>query len=140
MPEDERDLMASGPPSGERCSGAFAWYDPVTSLWRTWQRCLTGEWDAYSETFPRAATMRNGIVFPQVPLAPLTDETESGSWPTPANRDWRSPNRLPYSERGGGKKGEQLPNAIGGQLNPTWVEWLMGFPLGWTDLKDSATP
>jgi hypothetical protein len=22
-----------------------------------------------------------------------------------------------------------------GSLNPTWVEWLMGFPLGWTDLK-----
>ena len=22
----------------------------------------------------------------------------------------------------------------GGKLNPTWVEWLMGFPLGWTDL------
>ena len=23
----------------------------------------------------------------------------------------------------------------GGKLNPTWVEWLMGWPLGWTDLK-----
>ena len=23
----------------------------------------------------------------------------------------------------------------GGQLNPTWVEWLMGWPLGWTDLE-----
>jgi hypothetical protein len=23
----------------------------------------------------------------------------------------------------------------GGQLNPTWVEWLMGFPTGWTDLE-----
>ena len=23
----------------------------------------------------------------------------------------------------------------GGQLNPTWVEWLMGWPIGWTDLK-----
>ena len=23
----------------------------------------------------------------------------------------------------------------GGQLNPTWVEWLMGWPPGWTDLK-----
>jgi DNA (cytosine-5)-methyltransferase 1 len=22
-----------------------------------------------------------------------------------------------------------------GRLNPTWVEWLMGWPLGWTDLK-----
>ena len=27
----------------------------------------------------------------------------------------------------------------GGSLNPTWVEWLMGFPPGWTDLKDSGT-
>ena len=24
----------------------------------------------------------------------------------------------------------------GGKLNPTWVEWLMGFPTGWTDLED----
>jgi DNA (cytosine-5)-methyltransferase 1 len=24
----------------------------------------------------------------------------------------------------------------GGKLNPTWVEWLMGFPIGWTDLED----
>ncbi len=23
----------------------------------------------------------------------------------------------------------------GMRLNPTWVEWLMGWPLGWTDLK-----
>ena len=27
-----------------------------------------------------------------------------------------------------------------GALNPTWVEWLMGFPLGWTDLNASETP
>ncbi len=27
-----------------------------------------------------------------------------------------------------------------GQLNPTWVEWLMGFPLGWTDCEHLATP
>lgn len=28
----------------------------------------------------------------------------------------------------------------GGQLNPAWVEWLMGFPIGWTDLGASETP
>ena len=31
-------------------------------------------------------------------------------------------------------------NAIaGGQLNPTWVEWLMGFPIGWTGLEPVET-
>lgn len=53
-------------------------------------------------------------------------------WPTPAARDFRFPNAKSYAERGGGTKGEQLPNAVGGALNPTWVEWLMGFPIGWT--------
>jgi len=24
----------------------------------------------------------------------------------------------------------------GGSLNPQWVEWLMGYPSGWTDLED----
>ena len=27
----------------------------------------------------------------------------------------------------------------GGKLNPTWVEWLMGWPLEWTDLKPLET-
>ena len=27
----------------------------------------------------------------------------------------------------------------GGKLNPTWVEWLMGFPLGWTGCDASGT-
>ena len=27
----------------------------------------------------------------------------------------------------------------GGTLNPTWVEWLMGYPTGWTDLSPSET-
>ena len=36
----------------------------------------------------------------------------------------------------GGKGHRDLRTDIGGQLNPTWVEWLMGFPTGWTELKD----
>ncbi|AGN35080.1 hypothetical protein J36TS2_14730 [Bacillus paralicheniformis] len=31
---------------------------------------------------------------------------------------------------------KQMTAGNGGQLNPTWVEWLMGFPIGWTELKD----
>lgn len=38
------------------------------------------------------------------------------------------------------KTGLSLPEELGGPLNPTWVEWLMGFPAGWTDCAPSATP
>jgi hypothetical protein len=31
------------------------------------------------------------------------------------------------------------PEELNGALNPTWVEWLMGYPLGWTALEGWAT-
>jgi hypothetical protein len=37
----------------------------------------------------------------------------------------------------GGAKTRQTAGLA--QLNPTWVEWLMGWPLEWTDLKPLAT-
>lgn len=38
-------------------------------------------------------------------------------------------------ERDQQSRGKPLNEQIGGMLNPTWVERLMGWPLGWTDLK-----
>ena len=54
-------------------------------------------------------------------------------WPTPTARDR---NTLAKCKRGANASpgGTPLPIAVGGTLNPPWVEWLMGFPLGWTDL------
>ena len=40
----------------------------------------------------------------------------------------------------GGANHRSLQTDVAGQLNPTWVEWLMGFPIGWTDLNASETP
>lgn len=67
-------------------------------------------------------------------------------WPTPSSRDFKGQNSLTSIERSlkSGKNGHlgQLPNAVlyrsgeAGALNPEWVEWLMGFPIGHTDLKD----
>lgn len=66
-------------------------------------------------------------------------------WPTPKasmSDAWTMESqRLSGQQRAAMKEaGTPFASTIGGQLNPTWVEWLMGFPLGWTDLEDSGTP
>ena len=88
----------------------------------------------------QAVELSMGVLPRELPSFDALPPRTRSMWPTPASRDFRHPNATPYSERGGGKKGEQLPNAVGGALNPTWVEWLMGFPEGWTDLEHSETP
>ena len=53
-------------------------------------------------------------------------------FPTPCAQDAKN-SPLPVSQRAGYllKQREQP----GGQLNPTWVEWLMGWPVGWSSLN-----
>jgi len=50
---------------------------------------------------------------------------------------FRTPMNSDHKDRGVRKDGQQiqLQTQVGGQLNPMWVEWLMGLPLGWTELK-----
>ena len=48
-------------------------------------------------------------------------------WPTPRIGGSKS------TSPAGSKHGD-LAAVAGGQLNPDWVEWLMGLPAGWTNL------
>jgi hypothetical protein len=63
-------------------------------------------------------------------------------WPTPRAAQAESRNHTVYARESGkpqnleNRIAQREPSAIGGKLNPNWVEWLMGFPIGWTDLKD----
>jgi hypothetical protein len=60
-------------------------------------------------------------------------------WPTPKVQDSRHAKTRHLNESDDHWKsnlGEVVSAQVnGGSLNPTWVEWLMGWPLGWTDLK-----
>lgn len=67
-------------------------------------------------------------------------------FPTATTRDYKGGYHTKSLTRKDGKSRamDLLPNAVldgkgsetvGGRLNPDWVEWLMGFPVGWTDLE-----
>lgn len=55
-------------------------------------------------------------------------------FPTPAAQDAKN-STLPPSQIGRDTlPGRMLREGQKGQLNPDWVEWMMGFPRGWTDV------
>ena len=155
-PESEQALLASVAASGMNTPVLLANFDPDTFLWKTFQRSLDEGYQTFSERWPRSGTIRNGIAFRLPTLAHRTDATESLLWPTPdasvANDGEGLGTWLARRERVKARKingnGFGTPLAIAvklrpgpediadGNLNPPWVEWLMGFPLGWTDLED----
>jgi len=57
-------------------------------------------------------------------------------WPTHTASDWKG------SSKPGQRRGQlsEARTIVGGKLNPAWVEWLMGFPIGWTDCDASEMP
>ena len=272
-PEKAKASVESAADSGKKWHGSFAKWDHDSCSWKTHQFSLLGGLESFSETWPRWGMMRDGACWEQSIPAHLTNESESGSWPTirstdgerggrgdliqavrgnqnshfrlwqtpvaddavnreagkinsrgepklsaqvklwptPTRNDavgagyqrangnhfftlpgavgatkhlppemeekrkmiWPTPNQRDYKDSGptqgnrkspnlgtmvhqwatpttadaqGGpgrsdkrKGGDNLRTQAGGSLNPTWVEWLMGWPLGWTDCAHSGT-
>ena len=63
-----------------------------------------------------------------MPARPIGGSASS-YWPTPLARDWKSRSANQRTRR----RACPLADAVDGRLTPGWVEWLMGFPPGWTE-------
>ena len=56
-------------------------------------------------------------------------------WPTPTAQDAKNSSLPPSQQTRDSIPGQLVREGMSGSLNPTWVEWLMGFPTGWTDFE-----
>lgn len=142
-----QELTEPGADFGQRCTESFAKYDPVTLLWKTPQCLLSGDFIEFSGTWPRAGIMLRGCVYLPPPWAHLTYGTDFGSSrriPTPTASDGKASRPARNTTAQGGQSltqyvlyppGEQPLPPDAGVLNPEYVEWLMGWPVGWTALK-----
>jgi len=82
--------------------------------------------------------------FPEEAVSQPALATPPSIWPTPRASEWKGTGPL------GSKSHEyrvdkhyldatvQEAEHATGPLSPDWVEWLMGFPIGWTDLEVAA--
>jgi hypothetical protein len=73
--------------------------------------------------------------------APLTAVTASSLWPTPTVSDAKrhAPETPDDKRRRGSHTGVCLTDAVGGSPHPDFLDWLMGFPIGWTEHPLSVT-
>lgn len=61
-------------------------------------------------------------------------------WPTPAAQDAKNSTLPPSQIERDSVPGAMIRAGHTGQLNPQWVEWLMGWPDGWTDTTGEEMP
>jgi len=151
--------------SGRKRSNVFAIWDPDsdTPCWKTSQVCLILDTSAKSSLrWPKQGSMQDGVCSEQTMWEPRTDAKGSGFWPTPRVSDTEGgivknvemkDGTFSRVNKQGVRWGVKLKDAVDhaekmwptptvqdspqvtGQLNPTWVEWLMGWPIGWLDLE-----
>ena len=124
---------------GEKWPESLAKYNPNTSSWRTHQCLLFEDSTECLEIFSRWGMMQNGELYPLQIAMPHMKEKEFGLevFYTPTARDWKGMSGKGFRERHGEKK--SLADFLGGVPNPEFSEWLMGWPIGWTDSKPLAT-
>ena len=96
----------------------------LSEMWPTPRSCsalaatITPESAWNEKRNPNLETIVGRRVFP----TPTSHNSKEGAYPAEYTR-----------------KTPSLATHAGGKLNPMWVEWLMGWLLGWTDLKPLET-
>lgn len=142
---------------GRSSLGLFAKLSPDLSFWKTCQGSLFEDLEQCLEIWPKWGSMQNGACYLRAPLVPHIHGKGCSYWPTPdaslGNGGWSQGTARMKLTTGTRKSGAKIGSSLkfdpkllrefeeqgGGGLNPVWVEWLAGLPLGWTDLEPLAT-
>ena len=130
--------------SGRKCLELLNKQDPLLLSLKT--LLVTSQWDStmcFLAWKPRA-TPQGRLLFQLVPSVPRIDGIECGLLPTPRASDGMK-NKLQthlapdHNHRGRLEDFVAKHETTPGYLNPEWIEWLMGYPIGWTELAQSET-
>lgn len=145
-PANRQASQGNDPGSGKPCGTPFATFDPDTCSLRMSQLSLFEDSMLSSPTLPPSGSMRNGRLYEhQTSARPITVNGFT-SWPTP--RASMGSHGICWARAERGEHRSQLEDYLawmhlrdGGQrvsgwnVNPTWLDWLMGFPARWTDCE-----
>ena len=129
---------------GGRCYESLASYDRESSSWRTSQLSLFEEDAKLLDRLPKSGIAQNGQLYQLETLELRISDGDGLRLPTPTATDAKMNPCTP--SRHTGKHATCINTVIGqteeaqqlgqkARLSPLFVEWMMGFPIGWTDLE-----
>lgn len=126
--------------------GSLMKYDQASSSWKMSQLLRHAEALKWSQRLPRWGMIVDGLLSQQLPLERYIKGNDGSCWPTPMASQAGKPIRELSPSR---KKkthgydiqdriGEMDPASIGKKINVHLLEWIMGYPLKWTELEPWA--
>lgn len=145
-----RESLAKDRGCGPKWRGSLVKLSQDGSWLKTLPCSLLADSTPFCGTWPKWGTMRNGECLERLTPERLTSATESGSlpgdgrlWMTPKASDgvFATPSTTGRTRRMSTHLGTQMKFSApenGGRPNPDWIEWLMGWPIGWTGSKPLA--
>ena len=110
-------------------------YDHSLQSWKMSGCLFTGDYAKSSEVLPKSGIMLNGKIYEQRTWVRRTGGNGFGLLPTPQARAQQD---CPAERKRNTPCLESHINIMEkttGQLNPQFVEWLMGYPLNFTDMR-----
>lgn len=134
----------SAPGCGPRWQELPMRYDLITSSWKTHRDLISEDLPESAVTLPKSGTILDGIPYLVPTLGGITKGKDYGAWPTPKAGDWKKVSRRKEYHL---NRNRELNNSLVkaglptnekgqyGAYHPSISEHLMGWPIGWTDLK-----
>jgi len=124
---------------GKSSAGSLAKYDHHSFLWKTAQLSLLEGWEESWEIWPKWGMMRNGECWERTALVVCITEPDFGWLPTPVATDWKGGCSAIRKDTGRIRMDlmrHYIKNTSGLTYpNPNFLEAVMAFPTGWTELK-----
>lgn len=122
-------------------SRSFAWPKKSSPLFYSLRTCQQSPAEGENESLvklPNWGMIVDGVLYPLHPLEHLTNVKGFSYLPTPkasdAHRGAASPSQRKRDSPDLTTKLNVMYQTHGRKVHPHFLEWMMGFPIGWTEL------
>lgn len=134
--------------SGRKCCELYRKSGPLGLLARMYLDLFEMQLMKYLKISRRKVTKQGHTLSRLVRSEHCSQEKESLLWPRPTTgaplcggtHNFRQMEKLRDNGIITEEERRNLTQGNGGRSNPALMEWLMGFPIGWTELSASETP